>query len=341
MSAARAATAQPVATVTSPSWDDAAPEVSVVIATHDRSAFLPELVDALAAQAGSPAYEVLIADDGSSDDTWQVLERLAKASPIPLCAMRLQGCGGPSVPRNTAAAAARAELLAFTDDDCLPTAGWLAALVVAAGDGRVVQGLTRRTLEGQLSPWDRTIQVAAPSGLWESCNLALSRSLFDQVGGFPLLDLLPESGRGFGEDAALGALAARIAGEAWAPEAVVEHRWLPGDYRAHLDGMRRLAAMPALVAQLPELRAHCYRRWFRSRRSAACDLAAVAALSAVLTRRPVVLAAALPWGALVTVAARTRWGRPLPVRAGQEAVADLIGLAALVRGNVRARTLLL
>jgi glycosyltransferase involved in cell wall biosynthesis len=334
-------TCDPIASTTSRGWATTSPAVTVVIATHDRSSYLPELVDALAGQADAPLFEVVIADDGSSDDTWPVLEQIVATTTVAIQALRLPACGGPSVPRNTAVRASRGAVVAFTDDDCLPSATWLSALVPGAQTGQIVQGATLPSDESRTSPWDRTISVAAQSGMWESCNLALPRDLFEAAGGFPVLDLLASKGRGFGEDAALGVAAARIAGGRWAPSAVVRHRWLPGDFRTYLDGMRRLEAMPALIRRLPELRQHCYARLFRNRRSAACDAAVVAIVTAAVVRRASPLLAAVPWLVLTTSAARWRWGRPLPVRAAQEATADLVGLAALVSGSVRARTPLL
>jgi glycosyltransferase involved in cell wall biosynthesis len=333
---------RPRDTAHNPAWVTTCPDVTVVVATHNRASYLAELVAALEAQRHAPAFEVVIADDGSTDDTWTELRRLVATTSLPLLALQLPACGGPSVPRNTAVAACHGDVIAFTDDDCLPSRGWLGRLLPAADAGRVVQGATKPMREGQVAPWDRSIKISAESGLWESCNLALPRRLFEAAGGFPVLDLLPEgSGRGFGEDAVMGTAAARLTGGFWAPGAVVRHRWIRGDYRSHLDGMRRLEAMPALVALVPEYRDYCYFRWFRSRRSAACDVAVVGLAAGAVSRRTWPLVFVVPWAAMVTRSARWRWGRPVPVRAAQEAVADLVGLAAQARGSAKSRTLLL
>jgi glycosyltransferase involved in cell wall biosynthesis len=335
-------TREPEAVVESATWSTARPKVSVVVATHNRADFLPDLVTALEAQHGVVGYEIVIADDGSRDGTWQTLENLVTNTLLPMNACRLPGCGGPSIPRNTAVAHCRGEILAFTDDDCLPAPGWLAALTPAAMAGHVVQGATLPAAHTHASTWDRTITITEPSGLWESCNLGLPRSLFEAVGGFPVLDLLPAGGRGYGEDAVLGAMAARQSGWRWAPDAVVEHRWIPGDYASHLEAMRRLEALPQLAARIPEVREQCFARYFRSRRSAALDLALMGLGTSVVTRRlaPTV-AGALPWLYLLVGGAQRRWGGPLPKRVAQEAVADLVGLGALARGSVKARTPLL
>src|SRR5881397_1234872 len=86
-------------------WANAAAEVSVVIATHNRCGYLPDLFDALHAQLPPPGgLEVVFADDGSDDATWSELQRLVASASVPVLALRLSASGGPSRPRNTAAA---------------------------------------------------------------------------------------------------------------------------------------------------------------------------------------------------------------------------------------------
>lgn len=320
--------------VRSPSWAAAQPAVCVVIATHQRAPFLRELLTALEQLRPVPGgMEVIVVDDGSTDGTWPLLEELTQTTSLALLVLRVAATGGPSLPRNTGVARGRAKLLAFTDDDCLPRPEWLAALAATAGEG-VVQGKTLPTAGGPSGPWDRTITVAKLTALYETCNLALPRQLFLEVGGFPVLAQGP---RGFGEDVALGHRAAERSGVRFCADAVVEHRWLAATYRQHLDGRRRLAGFPALTRQLPTLRARLLLRLFLSRRSAACDVAAVGLLGAAAGRRGWLLAA-LPWLLLVLQEAGRRPGRPLPVRMAQVALADAVATASLLEGSVRTRT---
>src|SRR5690242_11686886 len=120
-----------VARVESPHWSTATAEVSVIVATHDRADYLPGLLGGLAAQTA--AVEVVIADDGSTDTTWDRLVDATRTTDLPVLALRLVHAGGPSRPRNTAASYARAPVLAITDDDCLPEPGWAASLAAAVG----------------------------------------------------------------------------------------------------------------------------------------------------------------------------------------------------------------
>jgi glycosyltransferase involved in cell wall biosynthesis len=255
-----------------------------------------------------------------------------------MCALVLEPSGGPSLPRNTGASIARAPLLAFLDDDCLPEPGWLAALLsAAAGREAVIQGRTVPDGDRPPTAWARAIRVEGPSVLYESCNIAYRRTVFVELGGFPLLDLLPglPAARGFGEDVLLGCRAAASYGASFAGTAVVRHRWLPGDYRDHLAARRRLVGFAELARRCPEVRAALTSGVFLSRHTARFDLAVAAALAAAAG--PWWLAAgAVPY--LRAALAEARWrGGPLPLRVTQLAIADAVGLASLLRGSASAR----
>lgn len=329
-------TAPVVDVVTSGSWEAASPAVSLVVATHDRCGFLQELVAALE-QLEEPAggFEVVLVDDGSSDVTWSVLRGLLAASPLAVCALRIEATGGPSVPRNTGVTRSRGGTIAFTDDDCLPDPGWLRALSRSVGTG-VAQGATRPGPTPPAGPWDRSITVSRLTGLHETCNLAMPRDLFVRLDGFPLVSAVGPGARGFGEDVLLGAAAAQEGGARFVAEATVQHRWLAGSYRDHLRSRRRLVGFPLLLTHVPELRDHLWHRAFLSRRTAATDLAAVGVLVTATGRRSGLLAV-LPWLLLAGQEAGSRPGRPLLWRLAQVAVADGVTLASLAEGSVRHR----
>lgn len=331
--------------VRSPGWTTAGPPaVSVVVATHERAHLLPALVAALEAQSVDVPYEVVLADDGSTDGTWAVLGELAEGTRLPLAAVRLQDNAGAGTARNRAVALARGPLLAFTDDDCLPTDGWLAALVLALADDEVVlvQGRTEPEPVPAPSAWARSLWVTGPTPWLETCNVAYRRSAFEGVGGFDEQDaLFGRSGKGFGEDTWLGHRVLAAGGRrAFCPDAVVHHRWRPSTFAGHVAERRLMRDFPQLAARVPEVADACWGRWFLSPRTAAVDTATVAVLAAAATRRPVLLLGTLPWLGHAWGPARSRRG-PLPVRLAQAAVADLAGLAALLEGSVRHRRALL
>ena len=316
-------------------WPDATSDVSVVVATYSRSGFLPELVARLEAQTAS--IEVVIADDGSSDDTWSTLQRLVASTSLPLLALRLDHTGGPSLPRNTGVVNARGSLIAFTDDDCLPTPGWAAAIATGlAGGATVVQGATRPTGDHH-GRWDRAVSVDAPTGLFETCNLGVLRDVFLEAGGFPLIDVVAGLPRGFGEDVLFGSRASDLGSFAWTPDAVVEHRWIPGTFADHLDGRRRLVGFPWLAREVPEVADRLRAGVFLSQRTIEYDAAVASLAAAMLARKPLLLAGMLPWLRTRLAAVRAQPGRSVARALAQEAVADTVGFGALIRGSIRHR----
>ncbi|CAL1241079.1 glycosyltransferase family 2 protein [Candidatus Methylocalor cossyra] len=100
---------------------DAAPWVSVVIPAYNAAAYIDAALASVFAQQGEFQLEVLVVDDGSSDDT---AERAA-AHPGVRCLR--QPNRGPSAARNAGIAAARGEFVAFLDSDDLWPEGTLAA----------------------------------------------------------------------------------------------------------------------------------------------------------------------------------------------------------------------
>ncbi len=74
----------------------------------------------------------MIVDDGSTDETAEVLERERERGELDLRLISRAENGGLAVARQEGWRAARADLLAFTDDDCVPGPGWLAAGLAAA-----------------------------------------------------------------------------------------------------------------------------------------------------------------------------------------------------------------
>ena len=327
-----------IETVRSRAWAAAAPEVSVVVSSVNRAHYLPGLVAALEAQTDAPPFEVVIADDGSTDPTWRVLTELAAATPLALTALRLPENLGAGRGRNRCVAESRGAVLAITDDDCLPAPGWLRAVAApfAGPDVDVVQGRTEPEPGEPPGPWARSLWVLAPTPWLETCNLAYRRAAYEAVGGFVEQDpVFGRSGKGFGEDTWLGARVLDRGGRrVFADDAVVHHRWRTGTFADHVRERRLMRDFPWLVRKVPSIAAALWGGVFLSRRTAAVDAAVVAGLSAAALRRPVLLVGALPWLRDAWGPARARRG-PLPLRLAQGAVADVAGLAALVEGSVR------
>jgi glycosyltransferase involved in cell wall biosynthesis len=108
------------------------PRVSVVVATRDRSGLLDGCLSALAEQVSRHgAAEVVVVDDGSLDDTPDVIA--SWAGRMPLRATRLPGCGR-SAAKNLGILIARGDLVLLLDDDDRLEDGALEAYLAARAD---------------------------------------------------------------------------------------------------------------------------------------------------------------------------------------------------------------
>jgi glycosyltransferase involved in cell wall biosynthesis len=96
------------------------PDVSVVIPTFNRAAYLPESLESVLGQEG-PSFEVIVVDDGSTDETPAVLARYGDR--IRVIARQHEGIAAA---RNAGLAAARGRFVAFHDSDDVALAGRLA-----------------------------------------------------------------------------------------------------------------------------------------------------------------------------------------------------------------------
>lgn len=204
---------------------------SVVIPTCQRPGELRACLTRLTpgVQTLSPdAYEVIVTDDGET-----AAEPVLGAE-FPWVRWTRGPRRGPAANRNHGASLARGAWLAFVDDDCLPATGWLAAYAGAiAGPARVLEGPTLAI--GRRSSVDAEAPVNATGGFLWSCNFAIERVLFTQLGGFDETFAAATM-----EDVELATrLAKRSCDHAFVPAAVVHHPWRRSKGRAHLQAYAR------------------------------------------------------------------------------------------------------
>jgi glycosyltransferase involved in cell wall biosynthesis len=91
------------------------PGISVIIPTYNRAEYVVQSVESVLAQT-FPDHEVIVVDDGSTDDTRAALERFARS---PKFRYLHQANAGRSTARNTGIAEAKGEFLLFLDSDDL------------------------------------------------------------------------------------------------------------------------------------------------------------------------------------------------------------------------------
>jgi glycosyltransferase involved in cell wall biosynthesis len=197
-----------------------APTISLVITTYNRPDALSAVLLACFAQ-DDPHFEIIIADDGSSDNTRECIAALQPRSPVPLRHVWQEDCGfRAAMARNRGTLAATGEYIVFLDGDCIPQRDFVSRHRALAQRGYLVSGsrillspeLTRRTLEtpldlqhislGDKLRWrlngglNKVLQLlwrwpdlgrTSKRFSWrriKSCNLAVWRSDLDKVNGF-------------------------------------------------------------------------------------------------------------------------------------------------------------
>ncbi len=132
--------------------------ISVVVTTYNRPDALAAVLAGLLAQDDRD-FEVLVADDGSREDTRALIERLAHGAPVRIAHIWQEDRGfRAGAARNRAAAQAQGEYLVFLDGDCVPRPDFIAQHRRLAERGWMVAGnrillseaFTREVLQSRL-----------------------------------------------------------------------------------------------------------------------------------------------------------------------------------------------
>lgn len=182
----------------------AGPSFSVLIAARDEAANLPYLLADLAAQHFPVgAFEVIIADDHSSDGTAAAVEAFAVTAPMPVRVVRLADLPnagqGKKAALTVAIGAARHPWLAFTDADCRVGPHWLTALADALArnpaldllsgpvalrpNGSALARLQVIEFAGPVGVGAATLALGRPT-MCNGANLAVRRAAWEAVGGY-------------------------------------------------------------------------------------------------------------------------------------------------------------
>ncbi len=164
------------------------PSVSVIVCSYNGAKTLAACLESLG-RLNYPDYEVVLVDDGSKDETPEIAQRFPEVRYL------RQENHGLSHARNTGATAARGEVLAYTDSDCMADPDWLYYLIgtLVSGDYAGVGG---PNVSPPAQNWVQACVAAAPGGpshvlLTDTvaehipgCNMAWYRWAFENVGGF-------------------------------------------------------------------------------------------------------------------------------------------------------------
>jgi glycosyltransferase involved in cell wall biosynthesis len=166
---------------------------SVVIACRNGEAYLAETLEALLTQRWDRTWEIVFADNGSTDASLMIFRSCAARNPhIPMRSVDAGARPGKSYAVNCGVLAARGRSLIMCDADDIPAPGWLAAM----GEALEIHDLVSACNEvARLNDGPTGIYRPVPESTWDlpyapfsrctaGATMGFTRALFDAVGGF-------------------------------------------------------------------------------------------------------------------------------------------------------------
>jgi glycosyltransferase involved in cell wall biosynthesis len=172
--------------------DHGSVKLSVIIPCYNAAATIADQLESLSQQEWSQSWEIVVADNGSTDVTLEIVERFRSRLPA-LRVVDASSRRGAAHARNVAAAVAEGEAFAFCDADDVIAPGWVAAMGWALEEHEFVA--SRFDMEklsgGPSSPARRKLQHGGPQRLWYppyvshagTCGLAVRREYYEALGG--------------------------------------------------------------------------------------------------------------------------------------------------------------
>ena len=169
------------------------PDISIVVCTRNRAPYLTQTLRFYEQVVSKPNWELIVVDNGSSDETPEVLDRFASATRVAIRRLA-EPRTGASRARNLGWQHAEGEIIAFTDDDCYPQADYVDALWVnfasnAVGylGGRVLL-FTRDDYPITIQPREERLVFPPGSfistGVIQGANIAVRKDVLTALGGF-------------------------------------------------------------------------------------------------------------------------------------------------------------
>jgi glycosyltransferase involved in cell wall biosynthesis len=316
--------------------------ISVCVSSRDRADRLGRLLVSLTRQTlPLSEFSVVVVDDGSTDGTAALLERVQRETVLDLTCLRSAVSQGPASGRNKAWRASTGAVVAFTDDDCVPSDDWLAQILGRVADGaHVVVGRVEPNPD-QVSRLDRFahtyVMRAAEMRWYATANVAYRRDSLEILGGFD-----QRYGNPACEDTDLG-LRAEEAGilSVFAPNALVWHDVVPGSMRTKVQDQKRWADLTLIIREHPSARRELLHRGVFWKDSHPRLLLLLLGLAAAPRSRSA-LALTVPW--IHQTFCRRPDEEPLPATVAvlpAILAVDLAEVAAMVRGSIRHRTVVL
>jgi glycosyltransferase involved in cell wall biosynthesis len=162
--------------------------VTIIIPTFNGGRRIGNCLDALVQQTAGRDAEILVVNDGSTDNTAEIVARYSEVRLI------TQSNAGPAAARNRGAIEARGAIILFTDDDCVPTAEWLAAITEPFQDPIVVgtkgvyrtrqQSLAARFVQIEYEDKYRLMSALSQIDFIDTYSAGFRRERFLEMGGY-------------------------------------------------------------------------------------------------------------------------------------------------------------
>lgn len=279
---------------------------------------------------------MVVVDDGSQPPASSALDDPGAAEALPSSMIRHELPRGQAAGRNSGWARARAPLIAFTDDDCLPAPSWLSELLDVAGahPGTIVQGRTEPDPEelARRSLLSRTQRITALGPQYQTCNILYPRAVLEALGGFDE-QFGPDTA---GEDTDLAWRALEHGFRAvFAPAALVHHAVEEVGALAAVRGTMRWSSAVRVIAEHPPTRAMLTQRIFWNVWHYMLWRSVLALLGPRSVRRFLITKHLLALRDRARTDGAGEWSVPLLL------LHDIVESCAMVRGALRYRTLVL
>ena len=164
--------------------------ISVIVPVRNGMPWLEQQLRALAEQECHEPWEVVVADNNSTDESGLVVQKWVNRSET-IRLVDASKARGPGGTRNAGVAAAQGDLLAFCDADDVVQPGWLKAHVLALAEADISAGVFDFwSLNGPATPFPPAHAPPPAMTLFGflpaagSGNMALRRHAFEALGGF-------------------------------------------------------------------------------------------------------------------------------------------------------------